>query len=233
VTRRFEPLVLCYHGFAESTDHELLLRPRALSLQLRLLIRRGFRPVAASQALAGAGRLLHVTFDDALTSVRLALPELRRLDVPATVFACTDFAESGLFDVPELSEAAAQSPEDFAVLGWEELRELADSGVQIGSHTCSHPRLTGLSDSELRRELCESKASIEDHLGRPCVLLAYPYGDEDQRVRAAAQDAGYEAAFSLPGRRRPFDLHGIPRVDLYRKHGPIRAMLKTSFVARR
>jgi Predicted xylanase/chitin deacetylase len=85
-------------------------------------------------------------------------------------------------------------------MNWDELAGHADRGVLIGSHSVSHPHLAELNDDELRRELNESKAEIEDRLGRFCSDLAYPYGEQDERVRLAARGAMYERAYAL---RRP------------------------------
>ena len=59
------PLVLCYHAVSDAWSHPLAVRPRALERQLRSLLRRRLRPVDAADVVAGNGRLLHVTFDDA------------------------------------------------------------------------------------------------------------------------------------------------------------------------
>jgi peptidoglycan/xylan/chitin deacetylase (PgdA/CDA1 family) len=233
VSRPFAPLVLCYHGVSESVDHELFVRPNVLIEQVRFLLRRGFTPASAEATLSGRGRLLHVTFDDAFRSIRAVVPELLRLGVPTTVFACSDFADSGSLAVPEVEGAGAEHPKAFEVMGWDELAELAEQGATIGSHTCSHPRLTRLDDAELDRELRVSRSRIEQTLGRPCELLAYPYGDQDSRVTAAAKEAGYAAAFALRPERRSFDTFAVPRVDLYRKDGRVSAALKTSAPGRR
>jgi peptidoglycan/xylan/chitin deacetylase (PgdA/CDA1 family) len=108
---------------------------------------------------------------------------------------------------------------------WEELREVVAIGVDVGSHTVNHPRLTELSDAELRHELRDSKQRVEDELRRPCTLLVYPFGDQDARVRAAARDAGYSAAFAD---YQPFDVFAIPRVGLYRHDTRKRADFKLS-----
>ncbi len=120
------------------------------------------------------------------------------------------------------------APDEFATLRWDDLRELAERGVEIGSHTISHPHLPRLGDAELTRELGESRARIEDELGSPCRYLAYPYGEQDARVRAAARRAGYDAAFAVPGRRSPVDPWALPRVDLYWRDRGLRARIKLS-----
>ena len=199
------------------------------------LLARGYRPGTAADALAGDQRVLHVTFDDAFTSVVEALPALERLGVPVTVFACSQYARDGRpFDVPELARDAAALPAELATMDWGELRGLAERGVEIGSHTRTHPHLTRLSDEELELELRESRDVIEAELGRPCPFFAYPYGEEDARVRRAVQAAGYKAAFAIQSDERDFDPYALPRVALFRSDtNTLRAALKTTPTIRR
>jgi peptidoglycan/xylan/chitin deacetylase (PgdA/CDA1 family) len=233
VSARFEPIVLCYHAVSESWVHRLSVSPRALEDQVRRLLRRRYRPVAAVDVVAGRGRLLHVSFDDAFRSTLDVLPALERLRVPATVFACSLLADGGL-PVPVLSPADERETtgEDLRTLDWDGLRDLVERRVEVGSHTVSHPYLTRLTDAELDRELRESRERLESELGRRCRYIAYPYGDHDERVRARARAAGYEGAFALPGRAKPVDRFGIPRVGIWRQDGSVRVLLKTSAARR-
>jgi peptidoglycan/xylan/chitin deacetylase (PgdA/CDA1 family) len=227
------PLVLCYHAVSDGWPNALAVRPAEFERQLRSLLGRGFRPVGAAEAVAGRGRLLHVTFDDAYASIAGALDTLERLGVPATVFAATSFADEGRpLDVPELADEARAHPEELRTMAWEQLRGVAERGFTIGSHTVSHPHLPQLGDAELDRELRDSKARCEDMVGRPCSLLAYPYGEHDARVKQAAQRAGYDAAFTLHGTRERPDRYSIRRVHFYRRDSLLRASLKASLVAR-
>lgn len=234
MSRSFEPLVLCYHAVSPTWRHALSVEPAELERQLGLLVRRGYRGATAEQVLAGGGRLLHVTFDDAYRSIANGLPALERFRVPVTVFACSGYADDGRpLDVPELAAEARSRSGELATMDWDALRELGERGVEIGSHTVTHPHLPDLSDAELARELRESRERIEDELRRACSLLSYPYGDEDLRVRTTARAAGYRAAFALPGRRRPVDLYALPRVGIWRKDSLPRVALKTAPLVRR
>ncbi len=207
---RVRPLVLCYHAVSDTWRHALSAPAAALEEQLRHLMNRGWRPVGALEAATGTGKLFHVTFDDAFTSVRNALPVLERTGAKATVFACTDHADEGrALAVPEL---AGEPVAELETMTWDELRGLAERGIEVSSHTVSHPHLPRLSGDDLAAELRDSRQRLEDELGRPCRVLAYPFGDCDERVRAAARAAGYEVAFGLPGDasgRDPFDVFRV------------------------
>jgi peptidoglycan/xylan/chitin deacetylase (PgdA/CDA1 family) len=200
-------LVLCYHAVSPTWEHRLCIRPDLLLRQVRALSR--FWHV-------------HATFDDAFRSAATVFPDLERLGVSIQIFVCTKYALVGApLAIPEL---AGDDPNQLATTNWDELREHAARGIAIGSHTVSHPHLTTLSDDDLRRELTESKREIEDRLRRPCEELAYPYGEHDARVRAAARAAGYRRAYALRGSRS--DAYAAPRLDLYRRHTVPRAFIR-------
>jgi len=228
-TMHFRPLVLCYHAVSVSWMDPLAVSAVTVERQVRRLIRRGYRPVAAADTLANDRRTMHVTFDDAYRNIAPALDALERLRVPVTVFSCTDHAQDGRrLDVPELRHRAPRESRELDTMTWDTLRELADRGVEIGSHTVSHPHLPTLDDAELASELRSSRERIEDELQRPCRFLAYPYGEDDQRVHAAAREAGYSAAFTLSPPDGRTDVFALPRIDIYRGDNAARFALKTA-----
>jgi peptidoglycan/xylan/chitin deacetylase (PgdA/CDA1 family) len=217
---------LCYHAVSETWDDPLAVGTATIERQLKNLLRRGYSPAPLEQVAAGGRRLFHVTFDDAYRSTRLVVPLLERLGVSATVFACSGFAESGApLLIPELLERS--SGDELATMDWDMLRELVRHGIEVGSHTVTHAHLTEASDDELHRELRRSRERIETELGRPCSYVAYPYGDENARVRTAARDAGYSRGFSLRSTATDSPL-GCPRIEIYRGDGPFGFALKTS-----
>lgn len=206
------------------------MTPRAFSNQIRSLVQRGFRGAPLDEVVEGRGKLLHVTFDDAFRNIELGLHVLERLGVPATVFVCSGLADDGArLDVPELRERSRLHRGAIETMDWPVLRAIRARGFEIGSHTISHPHLTRLPDEQLETELVGSRRRIEDVLQEPCRVLAYPYGENDARVRRAAEAAGYAAAFSLR-RAGVADRFGLPRVDIYRGDGRMKFRLKTSAV---
>lgn len=234
MSARYRPVVLCYHAVSDGWTHGLAVPRGAFERQIAAMRRRGYHPAPLEVALDPRAKGFHVTFDDAYRNVVDALPALERTGARATVFACTAYADAdgAPLAIAELEDQVARFPGELDTMDWDALRALVERGVDVQSHTVSHAHLTRLADDELRRELVESKERLEDELNRPCRFLAYPYGEDDPRVHAAAQAAGYDAAFSLRGDARGTDRFALPRVDVYRKDTRLRFALKASPVIR-
>lgn len=224
-------LVLCYHGISETWPAATSVRPGDFEDQLRHFVDRGYRGATLTAALTAPAveKTLVVSFDDAHRSVlELAAPIMASLNIPGTVFVPTDYAGTerpmgwGGYDV----WLGTPHERELLCLDWEELRGLADKGWEVGSHTCSHPHLSQLSDEEIAGELRESKQVCEERLGAPCRSLAYPYSDYDERAARAALEAGYACAATVPrGPAPPLPLQW-PRVGAYHGEGPRRLALR-------
>lgn len=223
-------LVLAYHAITPSWRHPLAIHPDRLREQLHRLAERGFRGTTFTDAATGeaGGRLVAVTFDDAFRSAaNWGARVLEELGWPATVFTVTDTADSGEpMRWLERRETAA-SDEDLLAMPWSDLRELAQRGWEIGSHSTSHRLLSELDDTELEDELSRSRAEIAAHIG-PCTSISYPWGEVAGRVVAAARDAGYTAGSGLAGRFHPNDPMVMPRFAVSAADGRFRYGLKTS-----
>ena len=196
-------LVLCYHAVSETWPAALSATPDALDRQLGHLVGRGYRGARFTEALATAptAPTVVVTFDDGYRSVlELAKPILDHHGLPGTLFVPSDWpGASEPMRWPGIDRWLGTPHEhELQSLSWGELRDLADAGWEIGSHTCSHPHLTELDDAALAHELQASRSAVEARLGLPCTSLAYPYGSVDGRVEQATRAAGYRAAGSIP-----------------------------------
>lgn len=130
-------------------------------------------------------------------AVRRLLTQLKRMPNDRRL-AVLDELDTSLGGDAEHSAAVESCP-----MSWEQVREMSSAGIEFGSHTATHPILANVDDATLRRELEESKRTIESHTGKPIAAISYPVGGTtaiDDRVFAAVQRAGYRfGATYLPG----------------------------------
>jgi peptidoglycan/xylan/chitin deacetylase (PgdA/CDA1 family) len=231
---------LGYHSVTEDGPPYLSLRPDTFERQLDLLVGAGFRAgtrttltrIAAGEALRG--RHAFITFDDGFAdTVTTALPLMSRRALTGMVFVLPGHLEGGApLDWPEVAGEAARRPSLMRSMDWSMLESLIEAGWEVGSHTMSHARLPSLPDEALAQELLDSRRAVESRLGR-CDLLAYPFGDWDDRVAEAATAAGYSFAFTLPfGGQASATAMSIPRVTIDDRDASWRFRAKLSGVGR-
>ena len=226
-------LVPCYHAVSATWDADLSVTPERLERQLELLVKRGYRSVGFAQAVEAppAPRVVAITFDDAFRSVYdVAFPMMRRLGITGTVFVPTAWpGRQEPMSWPGIDQWADGPHEaELACMTWDQVRELHDAGWEIGAHTHTHPHLTQVDDATLADELRRSREVCTEQLGTPCVSVAYPYGDFDERVVEAAGRAGFTYAATLKAsifEPRPL---AWPRVGIYHSEVDWRWRLKFS-----
>ena len=206
--------VLTYHGFAPRRSLTAT-EPAWFAETLSALTAAGFHGVDLADWVA-RGRPdepdgFALAFDDGLASVLRVADVVARHQVPATVFVVTD--RVGLDNAWPGQPSGVMRE---ALLGWKELDSLASLGFTIAAHGRTHRPLTNCDPAGLDDELRGARDAIEQRLGRPCQLLAYPYGSVSPRVRTAASKY-FAGAFGTrlghaDGMRHAFDL---ARIDAY------------------
>lgn len=82
--------------------------------------------------------------------------------------------------IEELKSMTGVAPdrESRMMLGWEEVREMHRCGIVFGAHTMTHPILTRMPLEEAKREIRESKETIEKNLGARVRHFAIPNGED-------------------------------------------------------
>ncbi len=123
--------------------------------------------------------------------------------------------------VDRLWQVAAPSADGFRPMRPAQVAELARGGHEIGGHSVSHPILPQLETARLDAELRGCRRDLETMIGETVTSFCYPNGDEDPRVAAAVQAAGFELACTTraglnrrnadPMRIRRFELPGGER----------------------
>jgi peptidoglycan/xylan/chitin deacetylase (PgdA/CDA1 family) len=205
--------ILLYHRVTPGTPGRptLYVTPRRFREQLEGLLARGYRFARLRDVLAAAAagepvdaRTAVVTFDDGYASVhRHAMPVLRDLGVPATVFVVTAYVGSAdPFPFDRWARGAGgAAAEASRPLTWDECEELEASGVvEIGSHTHTHADFRGRPDA-LHDDVARSLDVLGDRLGGGPWPFAFPFGDVDSgfatpELGAAVRRAGATCALT-------------------------------------
>lgn len=190
--------------------------PRRFARQIERLALAGWRTLTLEEVAAcargereAAPRELAITFDDAYRGLRdHAFPVLEAHGFGAICFVITAYAgRLNRWDV-------AYGGRRFAHLAWRDVRRWRARGIEFGSHTATHPRLTWLAEREVSRELAESRRALAAALGEPVDTLSYPFGAVGARERRLAAAEGYRTAFALACRWTG-DMMAIPRAPVY------------------
>jgi peptidoglycan/xylan/chitin deacetylase (PgdA/CDA1 family) len=164
-----------------------------------------YRALDGELELAGKSAL--ITFDDGYrNNLTVAMPAMRRLNVPGVVFVPTHYVGG-----TNVWDSGGPEPDE-EICSWDELRELEKNQVMIESHSLSHPSFSNLSPADQEKELTQSRNILESQLNRPVQCFAYPYGDsgtDHALSESLLKKAGYKAgclygggAVQIPGANR-------------------------------
>lgn len=196
---RLLPTVLLYHRIALTSPTEdplrLSITPERFASQMKLLHEKGYKtlvPIDVSDKAGGVGRgdgkKISITFDDGyLDNYLHAFPILQEYGFSATIFLVTDYV--GKINIWDASRSVP-------LMGWSQVKEMADYGFSFQSHTRTHTNLLSLNDGSVMGELRGSRERLADILGVSVSQVAYPYGRFDQRVKRLAGLAGYRAGWA-------------------------------------
>jgi peptidoglycan/xylan/chitin deacetylase (PgdA/CDA1 family) len=206
-----EVVVLCYHRLEGKAGGALSIEPALFEQQMQKIKDSGIPVIPMQDFLAWRRgeknippKSIIITIDDGYVSgYDVGWPIMKKYGFPFTMYVYLTYIGIGGKSIT-----------------WAQLAEMRDAGVDIGSHTVLHAdlkfkpkRLTGSQlpmastvmpmdyDTWLKFELTHSKQVIEEKLGIKCSTIAYPYGLNNEKVREAAREAGYEAAFTTYGAR--------------------------------
>jgi peptidoglycan/xylan/chitin deacetylase (PgdA/CDA1 family) len=223
------PPILMYHAITRvrKDPDSICISPERFESQMRTLERCNLRGVSV-QALLGAMRagesrgLVGLTFDDGYQDfLRSAVPVLEKFGFTATVFVVGNMlgGENTWVQTPRLRLLSAN-----------EIREVAERGIEIGSHSLNHSRLTSeLGIEALQLELSHSRKILNEVVHSEIGGLAYPWGDVDNGVLQAVQQAGftYACGGSVLGRGAEWgSIYNTPRIFVSERDTPFRLLSK-------
>jgi peptidoglycan/xylan/chitin deacetylase (PgdA/CDA1 family) len=190
-------IILCYHIVESPQDPRMEISRETFQQQMRYLATTGYSVIplrdlydfVTGKKASIPKNAIVITIDDGWRSTYTEVfPEMKKRHFPFTVFL-----------YPRIIGQTSHA------MNWKQVREMADAGVDIQSHTLSHPFLTrrrqGQLDEKaygewLQKELAESKRILEQETGKTVEFVAYPYGDYDHTVTATALRAGYSGGLT-------------------------------------
>lgn len=208
-------VVFMYHRFGEDGTPSTNIRLDQFEAHLAEIEAGGYTVVGLPEVIAAMldgdplpDRAIAITIDDAYRSVyREAWPRLRARGLPFTLFVATEPIDNGFADY----------------MDWDQIRELRDAGVTIGSQTATHLRMATSDEATNRADLERSNARFQAELGARPALIAYPYGEYSVAVQRLVRDMGFVAAF---GQHSGVvwaggDMWGLPRFALNEQYGDL------------
>lgn len=180
-------VVINYHSISEET------KPRFVKQLDFLLVLTTPIPAANEFVFEKNTRYAAVTVDDVFCDFVISgLPELRKRNIPVTLFPPTGFLgrKSSWDDYGGENKVGEQ------VVSADELKRIAKfDTVDFGSHGVNHLDLARLPEEAARQELQNSKKSLETIVGREITAVSFPYGSNGSRELRLAEEAGYKFYF--------------------------------------
>ncbi|MBN1488021.1 MAG: polysaccharide deacetylase family protein [Anaerolineae bacterium] len=175
--------------------------------QLALLYWLGYQPVTVSQIMAAVAgeftlpeRPIAITIDDGWVEQYTNIFRLlQKYDFLATFYIPSTYPVGGRF------------------VTWEELQEIADAGMEIGSHTRKHVDLTTVTSDVAWQEIYNSRLTLESKLGITVTSLSYPYANYNSSVVEMLEKAGYTSAVAMGSIpiQGAFNRYSLNRVEIF------------------
>lgn len=156
------------------------MHPKKTIILAGILILLSFSAPLSALAASFPEGMVTLTFDDGRKSqYNNALPILNAAGLKATFFV--------------------MSRNDSSFMSRAQIRTLDAQGHEIGSHSVTHPHLTKVSRAHAKKEIENSKETLENILEKKIVSFAYPYGEFDSHIAKLVEKAGYRSARTIIG----------------------------------
>lgn len=182
------PILLYHHIAVSPIGSRYYVPPDRFDSELKLLHDWGYATITTSLLVdaitEGASLPPHpmlITFDDSNEdNYTNAFPIMQKYGFTGVLYVVVQYV-----DTPNY-------------LTTDQIREMADAGWEVGSHSETHRDLLFSPDS-LRYEIVQSRKDLQQMLGVPILTFAYPFGDEGSAAGDYVHFAGYIAAMGASG----------------------------------
>ena len=198
ILARKEVPVLCYHQIRDWTAKnsknakDVIVPLNVFKAQMKILADSGYHTILPDQLYAylttGAPlpeKPVMLTFDDTdLDQYTVAWPEMQK------------YGFKGVFFIMTVSMNRPR------YMTREQLKELADAGNAVESHTWDHHKFTGYTtEADWQTQVEKPRKQIVDLTGHPADYFAYPYGLWNKAGIPELKKRGIKAAFQLSTKR--------------------------------
>ncbi|MCM8786157.1 MAG: polysaccharide deacetylase family protein [Candidatus Omnitrophica bacterium] len=205
-------MILAYHRINPWYKKDpLTVNPENFEKQINYLLKRGFKNFSFGENYIKNKTLL-ITFDDGFyDNFLFGLPLFKKLKIKPIIFIIVNYIST------DKIWNRYKDYEKDRFLKWEEIREIIKEGVEIGSHTLSHPHLTEIDEEKAKEEIYSSKKIIEDKIGGEVKFFCYPYGEFNEKIIEFVKIAGYKYAFVTPKKNKKIrnSEYSLRRVGIY------------------
>jgi peptidoglycan/xylan/chitin deacetylase (PgdA/CDA1 family) len=189
-----------YHAVCQPPENpnSIFTSPEVFEAHVAYLRRRNLRGVSMrelrrAERMGSTKRLVGLTFDDGYDNfLQNALPVLERCGFSATVFVV-----AGMMGEENDWEFRHDPRPQMKLLGVDGVREVAARGMEVGSHSMSHSKLSGLQPELLEEEVSGSRQVLSEVLGEAVDGFSYPYGFIDRASVQAVSRAHYAYACAV------------------------------------
>lgn len=207
----------------------LVVAPSSFAWQMKMLRLMGYKGLSMRDLepyLKGdkVGKVVGITFDDGYrNNVEYALPVLQQQGFTATCYGVSGLiGGTNSWDRGIVAEKPLMSLQD-----WQRWR---DAGMDVGSHTRTHAKLTELPADDARTQIADSKRELEQAIGCEVRHFCYPYGWHRAEHQQMAREAGYATATTTHRGRvqAGADPYTLRRIMVARATNPLQFFMKVS-----
>lgn len=224
--KRYEVPVIMYHrviaDMSEAGIHGTYVTKELFTKHLQTLKDKGyqtttFKELAQDHNLIkrfdNGKKLCILTFDDGYEdNHRVMFPIIKEFGYKAVIFLLSNRTYNS-WDADN-----KDNPEKrLELMSDEQIKEMAEYGIEFGAHSETHPRLADIPLDKAREEIFECKKKLEERYGMPFITFAYPYGSQNEEVKKLAKEAGFTYAVATDSGpiMLDHDLYQIRRIGIF------------------
>ena len=186
LAKEYSAAVFLYHRFGENKYPTTYIKMSQFKKHILELTNNDYNIITIDQIVDALinkknipEKAVAITIDDAFLSIyNKAWPILKGKKIPFTIFVSTKAVESGSKNY----------------MNWNQIREMADSGVTIGHHTRNHFHLVNYDKETIIKEIEKANNDFLENLGFVPDIFAYPYGEYNYEIKQITKEY-FKAAF--------------------------------------